>query len=63
MTRKDFQFFADMIRREAETYEHDKATLASIAETMATYFEVVNPRFDNEKFMTACGMPNGEWAI
>lgn len=63
MTRKHYRQFAEMIRREYEVYENDPATLASVAETLATLCKADNPNFSVEKFYEACGMPNGEWAI
>lgn len=63
MTRKHYQLFAEMIRREKEVYENDPATLASVADTLATICQADNSRFDRDKFFTACGMPNGKWAI
>jgi hypothetical protein len=63
MTRKHYQLLADMIRREYEVYENDAATLASVADTLATICKADNPRFDRDRFLEACGMPDGEWAI
>jgi hypothetical protein len=38
-------------------------TIAHIAEQFATIAKRDNPNFDRDRFLTACGMNNGEWAI
>ena len=62
MTRKHFRLFADMVKTEKENGA-DPATLSNIAEKLADIFTEENARFDRSKFLEACGIPNGEWAI
>ena len=61
MTRKDYEYIADIIRRHKEDYDGDAGTLASVAESLATYFGACNPAFSEERFYEACGMPDGVW--
>lgn len=63
MTRKDYIAIAEIIRRHKEVYDMDGATLASVAESLATLARADNERFDEERFYAACGMPNQEWAV
>ena len=63
LTRRDFEKVADIIRHAKETYELDGPTLASVAESLATYFGACNPNFNEERFNEACGRPDGEWAV
>jgi hypothetical protein len=64
MTRKHYQQIAEMIR---QTYTlndgHEAGTIAHIAEQFATIAKRDNPNFDRDRFLTACGMNEGEWAI
>jgi hypothetical protein len=64
MTRKHYQQIADMIR---QTYllndGHESATLAHVAEEFAKIAKRDNPNFNADRFFTACGMPDREWAI
>lgn len=62
-SRQDYRAVAEIIRRHKEDYEGDGATLASVAESLATYFGATNSAFDADRFYEACGMPNQEWAI
>jgi hypothetical protein len=56
MTRKHYRQVAEMLKREIETYEHDVKTVASIADSLATFFQADNPRFDRDKFLQAVGL-------
>jgi hypothetical protein len=62
MTRKHFQQLADMIKRE-KNYGGDSATLAVVAEELAKICKANNPAFNRDRFLEACGLPDGEWAI
>jgi hypothetical protein len=61
MTKKEIDWLADIIRANART--GDKATLANLVECLAQFCAIRNDRFDTERFLDACGMPNGEWTI
>lgn len=64
MTRKDFQLIADTIleqKRDIEaqaTSVHPGAELKQLRETANNFAKSLsrtNPRFDSERFVTACG--------
>lgn len=71
MTRRDFTAFAAMIRGERERIERIRddlgetdlwgdytlmvGTLERMADQIADHCRQVNPHFDRERFMTACG--------
>ncbi len=42
---------------------HESATLAHVAEEFAKIAKRDNPNFNADRFFTACGMPDREWAI
>lgn len=55
MTKKHFEAIARIIR---DTYTDDEAGTAALrtaAEEMADYFAMINPNFDRQRFLTACG--------
>lgn len=64
MTRKHYQQIADMIR---QTYQlndgHHGGTIAHIAEQFATIAKRDNQAFNRDRFLEACGITDGEWAI
>jgi hypothetical protein len=64
MTRKHYQQIADMIR---QTYTlndgHEAGTIAHIAEQFAIIAKRDNQAFNRDRFLEACGIINGEWAI
>jgi hypothetical protein len=62
MTRKDFEAFASIIRSN-KLAGGDAGTLANAVEELCAHFERRNLAFDLDRFLEACGMPNGEWAI
>jgi hypothetical protein len=51
-----------MIKNE-KNWGGDPATLAVVAESLATICKQSNPNFSRDKFLEACGMPDGQWAI
>jgi hypothetical protein len=58
MTRKDFNFIADMfnyIRENKLKTARDVYTWRMIIEHFANSFPNVNPRFNKERFLKACG--------
>lgn len=60
MTKKDFEAFAAHVNAEQAQYPED-STERSAVRDVALWFAVVaersNPRFDRQKFLTACGFP------
>lgn len=61
MTRKDFELIAKAIRTEMDVWEDGskgKIALIYLAQNMANQLQGTNPRFDRERFLTACGLEN-----
>lgn len=66
MTAKDFQKIADVLNDEIENMDPtpgnasfhggQAAMLANVATSMARMLAKENPRFDRDKFLTACGL-------
>lgn len=59
MTRKHFEALAAIYRAQMTnpTVPSDaRIALIANANSQADFFETVNPLFDREKFLTACGM-------
>ena len=73
MTRKDYQLIASVLSKHIDYYESEAATLieqglkiqahggANALKDLATTFsfelQKTNPRFDQERFLSACGIP------
>jgi hypothetical protein len=57
MTKTHFEAIASIIdsNRDA-TFGEAREAVSQVAQDMATYFATQNPRFDSEKFLTACGL-------
>lgn len=57
MSRKHYIATAAMLNRKvAQANNVDEyATIQHIAESMADIFKADNPRFDRDRFLTACG--------
>lgn len=58
MTRKDYVAIAAAIRREVEQWpEHGTHwnMARAIADSVAAAMKADNPRFDRERFLSACG--------
>ena len=53
MTRKDFQMIADIIK-----LHRSSPTAKALALDFVQAFKKVNPRFDNKRFLNACGFMN-----
>jgi hypothetical protein len=51
MTRKDFQMIADIVKMYGTS-----PTAKAMALDFAQAFMRVNPRFDNKRFLDACGL-------
>ena len=61
MTKKDFEFIADKIRVHVETAHERKDaeavhTLHNLADDLAGWLKIKNPKFSRNKFMRACGL-------
>lgn len=61
MTRKDFEAIARILNAEANQPMYVdlpdcREAVRDVAVQMAAYFNVENPRFDRERFLTACGL-------
>jgi hypothetical protein len=61
MTRKDYEAIAEVIKDARDYWCPDGANLAdpcslSIACGIAAVMQTDNPRFDRDKFLTACGI-------
>lgn len=65
MTRKDYERTAAVIRERVERFrrsshdterEYCTAAIATLADDMADMFAAENPRFDRERFLSACGV-------
>lgn len=58
MTRKDFEAFAGIFKRQVTNPTVPapaRIALFATANMQADYFASQNPRFDRQKFLTACG--------
>lgn len=60
MTRKDYELIAGTISHAVKNYDGEDWTMlgagAAIARLLADELAEDNPRFDREKFLTACGV-------
>ena len=65
MTKKDFKAIADVIKYHIDSNSDDpqfsidrncKLTLESLAQDLAVVFASDNPRFDQDRFLEACGL-------
>lgn len=62
-TRQHYKAIAEIIKSEYTAFDgtgeddsEGKDATIKIARKLADYFEPENPRFDRNKFMTACGL-------
>lgn len=58
MTKKHFEAIAAINKSRVEHYdttESDRVVLYTLISEQADYFANKNPRFDRDKFLTACG--------
>ena len=64
MTKKHFVKFAEIIRaqasRENDLFAQQNAGMMAFA--LCDYFADVNPRFDRDRFLTACGLAKSQTA-
>ena len=59
MTKKHFEAIASIFRSQMTNPtvpSEARIALFANANMQADFFETVNPRFDREKFLTACGL-------
>lgn len=57
MTRKDYVMIAEVINRNTVSLtESALIDFARMAEDLATELQNDNPRFDRDRFLTACGV-------
>lgn len=64
MTRKQYKAIAEVLKGAKDYADQSKvveervfvsATVAGITDNLATVFKLDNPKFDRDKFLTACG--------
>ena len=58
MTRKHFEALAAINKARVEHYsttESDRVLLYTLISEQASVFQSINPNFDRQKFLTACG--------
>ena len=60
MTRKHFEAIAALIKAEQEQPMYDdlpacREAVKDVALRLASQFNLENPRFDRQRFLTACG--------
>lgn len=56
MTKKDYELIAKAIRAsryDIRNTQEDKQTIDAVADALAYYLKIDNPRFDRNKFMQA----------
>jgi hypothetical protein len=59
MTRKDFELIADVLRDVRESYADNNVStqhVDTVAKCFAIRLQGTNPRFDQDRFMRACGV-------
>ena len=56
MTRKDYQLIADVFANFGQMIELEETIGADLARNLADALQADNPRFDRDRFLTACGV-------
>lgn len=56
MTKTHFEAIAQLVNETYTETEGEADVVKNLAERMAAMFARENPRFDREKFLTACGL-------
>lgn len=56
MTKKDFELVADVIKSMPGFAPSLRDQKASCAQAFAARLTLINPRFDRERFLKACGV-------
>lgn len=69
MTRRDYEIIAAGIRCYRYSYweeahhpakDSTRQIVGRVADSVATALAIDNPRFDRDRFLTACGFPRAE---
>lgn len=63
MTKKDFIVVSGVIKNQLDAHYglHEKRiAIVNVAIALAAQFASINPRFDHDKFYTACGIDSGK---
>lgn len=63
MTRKDFNMLASLIAASMEAqkaYPQAREAIAGFASNLASMLKISNPRFNRERFLKACNVPEEE---
>lgn len=56
-SKRDYVAIAEIVERvRSEHWNQAAGVLAEVAHQLADYFAQDNPRFDSERFLTACGI-------
>lgn len=55
MTKTNFEAMASLIRATLTETDEEREVVENLAQRMAAMFGRENPRFDPQKFLTACG--------
>lgn len=63
MTKKDFELIAKGIARRMDTSERERLVVIQVALSIATEIEMVNPKFNRHKFLTACGIDSDQTSV
>lgn len=56
MTKKDYELIASVLYCKTEDDNRDLTTNVTIILELADALQAENPRFDRDKFLTACGI-------
>jgi hypothetical protein len=63
MTRKDYELIAAAVKVSYDGYAHLPAqvqAIHSVAISLSVALRSDNPRFDSDRFLVACGIPESE---
>lgn len=66
MSRKDYQNMAETIRQSLDARLEGKSSgwiIEQIVDGMVQMFAANNPRFDRQRFYSACGLDENGWLI
>jgi len=57
MTKKDFEIIAKVIESNVlRSSKTEESRLQALAAELAEKFKIINPRFDTQRFIAACGL-------
>lgn len=60
MTKKDYELIAMSLKESRVGDIGVDAAVSRVAYKLAHVFKLANPRFSPERFLAACGVPEGE---